>query len=110
MEFGQLKQIYVRNLKKFRKQVGMSQMQLGLRCDTATSYIGEIEIGRKFPSLKLIVKIADALQMPLHLFFLDGQAPQLAARPLMSDFVKRNLTEQLTAQVSTVIQRVVRKF
>ncbi|MDR1997533.1 MAG: helix-turn-helix domain-containing protein [Candidatus Margulisbacteria bacterium] len=112
MQYAQLKQIYIDNLKKFRKQAGMSQLQLGLRCDTPASYICEIETGRKFPSLEMITKIADALQVPPHLFLLDARpkTPVQAARPLLSAFAKKNLAEQLAAQVNSTIWRVVRKF
>ncbi|MDR1452353.1 MAG: helix-turn-helix domain-containing protein [Candidatus Margulisbacteria bacterium] len=112
MEFEQLKQIYVRNLKRFRKDARMSQMQLGLRCNTAASYIGEIEIGRKFPSLKMMARIADALQISPHLFLLDGSGQTRAEfpRPIATAYIKRRLAEQLTLQVNSTIQRVLRKF
>jgi len=46
-------------------------MKLAELCDTAPSYIGEIEIGRRFPSLKLIEKISDVLNVEPYRFFLD---------------------------------------
>lgn len=46
-------------------------MKVAELCDTAPSYIGEIEIGRRFPSLKLIEKIALALDVEPYLFFID---------------------------------------
>jgi transcriptional regulator with XRE-family HTH domain len=56
-------------LKKTRKSAGLSQMKLAEKCDTAASYIGEIEIGRKFPSVEMIEKIAGALKVePYQLF------------------------------------------
>jgi transcriptional regulator with XRE-family HTH domain len=66
-----LKQIFILNLKKFRKVEGLSQMSLAERCDTATSYIGEIEIGRRFPSIQLIEKMARALKVEPYRFFMD---------------------------------------
>jgi transcriptional regulator with XRE-family HTH domain len=64
-----LKKICVRNLKEFRKKEGMSQMKLAEYCGTSASYIGEIEIGRKFPSMDLIEKIAKILRIEPYLFF-----------------------------------------
>ena len=44
-------------------------MKLAELCDTSPNYIAEIEIGRRFPSLKLIEKIAKALNVePYRLF------------------------------------------
>jgi transcriptional regulator with XRE-family HTH domain len=55
-------------------------MKLAELCDTATSYIGEIEIGRRFPSLKLIEKIAGALNVEPYEFFIP-KLPALALPP-----------------------------
>jgi transcriptional regulator with XRE-family HTH domain len=64
-----LKQIFIRNLKEFRKKEGISQMKLAEYCNTSSGYIGEIEIGRKFPSTEMIEKIADVLGVePYHFF------------------------------------------
>jgi len=46
-------------------------MKLAELCNTAPSYIGEIEIGRRFPSLKLIEKIAQVLTVEPYRFFID---------------------------------------
>jgi transcriptional regulator with XRE-family HTH domain len=66
-----LKQIFIRNLKEFRKREGFSQMKLAEYCDTAPSYIGDIEIGRRFPSMELIEKMADILRIEPYQFFKD---------------------------------------
>jgi transcriptional regulator with XRE-family HTH domain len=65
-----LKQIFIFNLRKFRNNKGLSQMKLAEMCDTATNYIGEIEIGRRFPSLKLIEKIGQVLEVEPYRFFI----------------------------------------
>jgi transcriptional regulator with XRE-family HTH domain len=66
-----LKKIFIANIKKFRNYRGISQMKLAELCNTATNYIGEIEIGRRFPSLKLIEKIAQVLEIEPYRFFVD---------------------------------------
>jgi len=44
-------------------------MKLAEYCNTATSYIGDIEIGRRFPSMEMIEKIAAVLKLePYHFF------------------------------------------
>ncbi|MDR3337209.1 MAG: helix-turn-helix transcriptional regulator [Treponema sp.] len=75
-----LKQIFIANLRKFRNKKGISQMKLAERCNTATNYIGEIEIGRRFPSLPLIEKIGRALEVEPYRFFMeepDAASPAL---------------------------------
>jgi len=73
-----LKQVFIRNLRKFRNSKGLSQMKLAELCDTAPSYIGEIEIGRRFPSLKLIEKIAKILNIEPYRFFIDETAENMS--------------------------------
>jgi transcriptional regulator with XRE-family HTH domain len=72
-----LKSIFIGNLKKFRNYRGLSQMKLAELCDTAVNYIGEIEIGRRFPSLKLIERIAQVLEIAPYRFFIDDSEKSL---------------------------------
>jgi transcriptional regulator with XRE-family HTH domain len=67
-----LREIFILNLKKFRKIQHLSQMDLAEKCDTAASYIGEIEIGRKFPSIEMIEKIAEALNIEAYQLFVNA--------------------------------------
>jgi transcriptional regulator with XRE-family HTH domain len=66
-----LKQVFIRNLRKFRNAKGFSQMKLAELCDTEQNYIAEIEVGRRFPSLKLVEKIGKALNIEPYRFFID---------------------------------------
>jgi transcriptional regulator with XRE-family HTH domain len=65
-----LKRVFIANLRKFRNNRGISQMKLAELCDTSLNYIGEIEIGRRFPSLPLIEKISQALDVEPFRFFM----------------------------------------
>jgi transcriptional regulator with XRE-family HTH domain len=66
-----LQQIFISNLKKFRKKRGISQMTLANLCETSGNYIGEIEMGRRIPSFEKIEKIASALQIKAYQLFLQ---------------------------------------
>ena len=46
-------------------------MKVAELCDTSPNYIGEIEIGRRFPSLKLIEKLGHVLGVEPYRFFID---------------------------------------
>ena len=46
-------------------------MKVAELCDTSPNYIAEIEIGRRFPSLKLIEKIGAVLNVEPYRFFID---------------------------------------
>jgi len=65
-----LKNTLISNMRKIRNSRGLSQMKLAEMCDTTTNYIGEIEIGRRFPSIKLIEKIGQVLNVEPYQFFI----------------------------------------
>ena len=56
-----LREILAQNIKKYRKIKGFSQENLAEKAKTSTTHIGMIEIGKKFPSVKMLKQIADAL-------------------------------------------------
>lgn len=71
-----LKEIFVQNLKKFRKIQGISQAKLAELCNTDLSYIGQIEMGKRFPSIKLIEKIAVVLDIEAYRLFMEESGVQ----------------------------------
>ncbi|MDR2718581.1 MAG: helix-turn-helix transcriptional regulator [Treponema sp.] len=49
-------------MKAYRTELGYSQARLAEVVDTATNYIAQIENGKRFPTDKMLEKIACALQ------------------------------------------------
>ena len=68
-----LGKLVIDNIKRIRKEKGFSQEKLAEACDTATSYIGLMEIYRNVPKLSTIEKIARALNVDPLVFFQDPQ-------------------------------------
>jgi transcriptional regulator with XRE-family HTH domain len=83
-----LRDIFIQNLKKTRKSRGLSQMKLAEKCDTAASYIGEIEIGRKFPSVEMIEKIAGTLKVEPYLLFKEDRSKSAINREAREFYAK----------------------
>ena len=50
------------NIKRLREKMGWTQEELAEKADLHISYIGQIERGLRYPSLKVLFKIADALE------------------------------------------------
>lgn len=61
--------IIQQNIRKFRKQQNLTQEKLSELCGISTDYLSEIERGKKIPSLKRLIKIADTLNVPMSKFF-----------------------------------------
>ena len=105
-----LKQIFITNLKEFRKKEGLTQMKLAELCNTSSSYIGEIEIGRKFPSTEMIEKIAQILRIePYHLFKNNTEKPgdskNESTYPLLPNSMKTEIREKIDLLVSEVLEK-----
>jgi len=66
-----LQQVFMANMKKRRKLLGYTQEKLADMCNTDPCYIRQIEIGRRFPSLEYIERIANALNIAPYLLFYD---------------------------------------
>ena len=82
-----LRQLLGTNMKIYRKTLGLSQEKLAEKVDTATNYIAAIEAGRRFPSVKVLEKIAIALKI---------DTPELfSMKPVQYKNVKQNLEEQI---------------
>jgi transcriptional regulator with XRE-family HTH domain len=85
-------------------------MQLAFHCNTAPSYIGEIEIGRRFPSIEMIEKIAAALQIQPQLLFADQ--PYVPRHKTARDFsfLPETLKKDLLKKVTVATQKVLQKY
>jgi len=106
-----IKETFIQNLRKYRKTRAISQMTLAEMCDTSTSYIGQIEIGNRFPSLELIEKIAFALEIKPYLLFcdeIDNKSSQKTAktkRSKLPNTVKSELIQNLTGAIRKVVNQ-----
>ena len=108
-----LKDVFIINLKKFRRQKNLSQMKLAEKCNTATSYIGEIEIGRKFPSITMIENLARVLDIEAYRLFVDESEASTGSEKAAACIAKLPLESRrlLTAYIkNAVIDGISRVF
>jgi len=66
-----LEHLVIDNIKRIRKEKSISQEKLAEACNTATSYIGLMEIYKNVPKLSTIERIAKALDVDPLEFFKD---------------------------------------
>jgi len=60
---SELHRSLVLNIKRRRAQLAISQMELAERAGISAGYVGEIEMGRKFPTPEVLERIALALEV-----------------------------------------------
>jgi transcriptional regulator with XRE-family HTH domain len=107
-----LKGLFVVNLKKFRKEEGLSQEALARRCDVSPNHIGQIEMGRRFPSVELIERIAAVLKVEAYRLFKDESGEVVDEKreflAKLPDRIRGDLKKQLLAAISSDIDEALR--
>lgn len=69
MDIMNLRDVFIRNLKYYRKQKRLRQIDLAIELDKNPNYINSIENSKYFPSPETIEQIAQILQIdPMQLF------------------------------------------
>lgn len=77
-------------------------MALAEKCGTSASYIGEIEIGKKFPSVEMVQKFAEALDIKPYKLFMEENDIYVAN---LSPQKRQKLVEKLQKSVEEIISR-----
>ena len=107
-----LQQIFISNLKKFRKIRGISQMKLDELSDMGGNYIGQLEMGRRNPSLGSIEKIAAALEIPCYeLLMYEPEIKKEPRRPKTKDYLQKlppNIKKEIISHLLASINKDVK--
>ena len=102
---AELQGIFIQNLKRERGRLGISQLVLAERSELSPGYIGEIESGRKFPSIDNVERIARALEVPPYrLYMTDRDMERLLLKDQMPA-LSRIRREALAREVAEILNR-----
>jgi transcriptional regulator with XRE-family HTH domain len=102
-------------MKEFRKKEGLSQMKLAEYCNTSSTYIGEIEVGKKFPSMDMIEKIAAILRIKPYHFFVDRTDKNTDINtentyPKLPKSMKNEIRNELYFSMNEMIRDILDKY
>lgn len=100
-----IRQIFIQNMKYYRKRAGLTQEKLAETIGMSASYIGDMEARERFPSAETIDKIAKALNIPASILFNENGSPN----SIKSTFEKKyaaTLKEELSKRVNLAIDEV----
>ncbi len=96
-----IQRILLTNIKKYRSRLNYSQMKLAELCGVSTSFIGEIEIGRKYPSARTLQGIIKALEVKPYKLFMDvDDLDDFDKEGLLSD-LKEKITHQIANEIDS---------
>jgi len=76
-----LRQVLALNMRKRRRALGFSQAMLAEKANTAPTYVAMIELEKKFPSVEMLERIAEALEVDTTELF--------SVNPLSEDSIKK---------------------
>jgi len=89
-----LRTLLSHNIKERRRILGITQARLAEKVETSTHYIGQIELGNKFPSPEMLERIAGALEI---------DSPQLFSMNSFPTEAIKMFQEGLLADVETAV-------
>lgn len=104
-----LQEIFINNLKYYRKQKGMTQNELTLALDKGYNYINGIEQGKSFPSIDTIEKISQILGVKAYRLFDEHSSPENIKVSFQKKY-NQSLQEELTRRVVQEIAYVCNKM
>ena len=97
-----LRALLAHNIKEQRRILGITQSKLAERVETSTHYIGQIELGNKFPTPEMLERIAAALEIDSPQLFSMNSFPIEAIR----QFQEGLLSDVETAVVDAITSRL----
>jgi transcriptional regulator with XRE-family HTH domain len=78
---SELRKYLIRNLKRRRTYLGISQAELAERAGISAGFVGEMEMGRKAPSLEVLDHLAAALDVePFRLLMGPGDVADVGGK------------------------------
>lgn len=101
----ELRKIFIRNLKYYRKQKGFRQIDLALEINKGYNYINSIENEKYFPSPETIEEISAVLEIePMQLF--NREDPQNAATDKNLEIKLNDIENQLKKEIISKIETI----
>jgi transcriptional regulator with XRE-family HTH domain len=106
----EIQSVFAENMKKYRKQAKITQEKLAELCNTDHRYIGQIETGRRCPSLEFIGKIAAALNIAPYLLFYDENSMDNGGLASLYREQKQKIKTMLIENVTRICSMIDEKF
>jgi transcriptional regulator with XRE-family HTH domain len=94
--------LLAKNMKKYRRILGISQMLLAARIGCSVTLIGNIEIKKRFPSAENLNRIANALGITLSDLF--AETTDVAAKLQSKEKVRAQLHSDIMAAIDTAME------
>lgn len=101
-------EIFINNLKFYRKQAGFTQAQLAVLIDKSFNYINGIECGASFPPPDVIDKIAETLKIKPSQLFDETSSPENIKKFSKEEYINE-ISEKLFNNLKPFISSEIKK-
>lgn len=95
-------------IRELRKAQGMAQEQLAEALGVEQQYMSRIELGRSYPSLDRLIRIAEILKVPLPSLFEFLHLTDVTERARTIEEMFRELNEESQKKAFKIIQAVIK--
>ncbi len=102
-----LKEIFINNLKFYRKQKGLTQNDLTLAIDKSYNYINSVEQGKIAPSFDVIQSICDILEIKAAWLFDENASPENVKTFSKEEYIS-GISDKLFAKLKKAISSEIR--
>jgi transcriptional regulator with XRE-family HTH domain len=102
--------VFSENMKKYRKKANLTQEKLAELCNTDYRYIGQIETGRRCPSLEFIGRIAAALNIAPYLLFYDETSAENEGLAILHGEQKQKIKTMLIENISRICSMIDKQY
>ena len=110
MQNNSLQEIFLNNLKFYRKKCGLSQEALSEKLNKGVNYINKIESHASFPTIQVIEEIADILGIKAAMLFEEEATPHniiISDRDKFVEDVTEKLYAKLSADMKTILEKLI---
>ena len=97
-----------RNIKRFRNRLGLSQLHLALELGISTTFLSDIETGKKWVSARTLTQLAKALKIEVYELF----KPEQNIRDNVSSAVAKyldNVDEAFVKSIEEAVRPAVKR-
>lgn len=100
-----IQQLFINNIRFYRTKAGYSQLAFSEKIGLSPNYLNAVENGKNFPSLDVLQKMVDTLQLlPYELFLEHPNAKREKIIPDETMQVVMDLKQQVITYFDKVLQ------
>ncbi len=110
MQGWQVQDIIAGNIRRVRKEMGLTQAELAERVSISSGYMCDIERSRRWPSADNLAKLAEELKLdPFQLFLPTEDSPYFDRHRTLTSF-SRQVKEAFDEKMSEVFDSMMKPY